>query len=247
MPSRKMDLFNIWLPIIGGILLGAIAVGAWYAGDKLIAIWCGFFGVVCFLLLAALQFHENVILERQGAIKISTAPEPDKAPVQTNFEAERAFVFLNSFEVHLLGNIVRVMPKWENSGPTRTKDMRSRVSWKFFPGAPPSDFPYPDLDGMGQPDTSPEERPAFVGPKSMTFAFPLDIPIVLIEHVRDKQGQILVWGWTEYNDVFDGTLRHRTEFCNELAVLGFKIANADQAAISAAISFPMCGPHNSAN
>jgi hypothetical protein len=69
------------------------------------------------------------------------------------------------------------MPKMENSGSTPTQNMHSRVAWKFFPGEPPSDYDYPDLDASGNVDTSPEIRPAFIGPKATTYTAPLDIPV----------------------------------------------------------------------
>jgi len=38
--------------------LGGIAGSAWYGGDKIPAIWIAFFGIVCLLLTAALQFQQ---------------------------------------------------------------------------------------------------------------------------------------------------------------------------------------------
>lgn len=55
-----MDFVTFWLPIIGGILLGGLALSAWYGGNKTLAIWSGFAGLVCLLLLAALQVQEAV-------------------------------------------------------------------------------------------------------------------------------------------------------------------------------------------
>src|SRR5437773_10722204 len=66
MQSRKMDLFNLWLPIIGVGIFAAIAIGAWFADHKLTAIWFGFFAAVCVLLLAALQLQEHEIGSRQS-------------------------------------------------------------------------------------------------------------------------------------------------------------------------------------
>jgi hypothetical protein len=31
---------------------------------------------------------------------------------------------------------------------------------------------------------------------------------------------LYVWGWAEYDDVFEGTPRHRTEFCHKWSVGG---------------------------
>jgi hypothetical protein len=49
-----------WLPLFAGLLLGGLAVGAWYGGDRTIAVWVGFVGIICLLLTAALQIQEQV-------------------------------------------------------------------------------------------------------------------------------------------------------------------------------------------
>src|ERR1700746_547672 len=59
MPSKKMELLNVWLPIIGAGIFIAIAIGAWFAERRLVGIWFGFAGAVCLLLLGALQLHDD--------------------------------------------------------------------------------------------------------------------------------------------------------------------------------------------
>lgn len=49
-----------WLPLIAGILLGGLAVGSWYGGDKTFAVWVGFLGLICLLLTGALQIQQHV-------------------------------------------------------------------------------------------------------------------------------------------------------------------------------------------
>ncbi len=55
-----MDWAIFWLPLVAGILLGGLAVGSWYGGDKTVAVWVGFVGAVCLLLTAALQVQQYV-------------------------------------------------------------------------------------------------------------------------------------------------------------------------------------------
>jgi hypothetical protein len=55
-----MELAIFWLPLIAGLLLGGWSVAAWYGGDKTLAVWVGFIGVVCFLLTGALQLQQHV-------------------------------------------------------------------------------------------------------------------------------------------------------------------------------------------
>lgn len=60
MQRKMMDFATLWLPIIGGFLLGSVAVAEWYSGNKIVALWFGFAGVICFLLLATLQI-QNIL------------------------------------------------------------------------------------------------------------------------------------------------------------------------------------------
>src|SRR5262245_1089039 len=55
-----MELAIFWLPLIAGLLLGGLAVGAWYGGNKTLAIWVGFIGAACLLLIGALQAQQYV-------------------------------------------------------------------------------------------------------------------------------------------------------------------------------------------
>ncbi|MDH2357836.1 hypothetical protein QCM80_46250 [Bradyrhizobium sp. SSUT112] len=60
MTSKSVELAIFWLPMIAGVLLGGLAGSAWYGGDKIPAIWIGFFGTLCFLLTGALQLQQFV-------------------------------------------------------------------------------------------------------------------------------------------------------------------------------------------
>ena len=55
-----MSLAIFWLPILGGGILWAVAISAWYGSDKLPAVWFAFAGSTCLLLTAAIQIHEHV-------------------------------------------------------------------------------------------------------------------------------------------------------------------------------------------
>lgn len=58
MTSKTVELAIFWLPLVAGVLLGGIAGSAWYGGDKIPAIWIGFFGIICFLLTGTLQLQQ---------------------------------------------------------------------------------------------------------------------------------------------------------------------------------------------
>ena len=61
-----MELALFWLPVIGGILLGGIAWNAWYGGNKILALWLGFFGIICFMLVAVLQIQKAIQTDGSG-------------------------------------------------------------------------------------------------------------------------------------------------------------------------------------
>jgi hypothetical protein len=60
MQSPRMDFAIFWLPLVASILLGGVAIAAWYGGDRTLAVWVGFAGAICFLLTMALQLQQQV-------------------------------------------------------------------------------------------------------------------------------------------------------------------------------------------
>jgi hypothetical protein len=102
---------------------------------------------------------------------------------------------------------------WRNSGRTPVKDGWSNANeWNGSFGAQfPADFDYPDY-------ANPE--PMITGPNSIMHAGGFEISIEELEEMRIGLRQMYIWGWCDYNDVFDYTNRHRSEFCFELIVTG---------------------------
>jgi hypothetical protein len=72
MKRNYMDFAILWLPGIGFGVLIAISISAWFAEKKIAAIWFGFGGTVCLLLLLALQLHNAV---REAGIGEPLSPE----------------------------------------------------------------------------------------------------------------------------------------------------------------------------
>lgn len=146
---------------------------------------------------------------------------------------QRAFVFLNRFEIQISGGMVLVTPAWENSGTTPTRKMFNHVSWKVFNQEPPNDYMFPDLGVDGNPVGKADNTPFFLGARATSNGPTLEIPFEIVKAVSSKQIRAFIWGWTEYNDVFDNTPRHRTTFCNELKVRAVEVKDSqDQATIS---------------
>lgn len=148
----------------------------------------------------------------------------DEAFVST----QRPYVFMREFRVNVVKNplneeiqICTVQPVWENTGTTPTRSGRAHVNWKFFDRSIPSDFDFPDYDESGNRILSYDTyKPLVVGPRSSALSPLIDIDPSILRQVRDQQGKLLIWGWTEYDEVFTDSRRHRTEFCYQLVVTG---------------------------
>jgi hypothetical protein len=95
--------------------------------------------------------------------------------------------------------------------------MRNHVSWKSFSGEVPADFDFPDVWGEGE---NQDEVTILVGPQSTLNGRTVGIPIRDVMMVADGVKRIFIWGWAEYDEVFPGKPRHRTEFFVELKLVG---------------------------
>lgn len=135
-----------------------------------------------------------------------------KETVISSQNAQRAFVFIKNFDVNFQQvNQVIINPVWENSGDTPTKKMRNHVNWTYFVTDIPPDFDFPDITGE-------ESTAVLIGPHATLNTSPLEINMQCIDNVAQGKGHLYIWGWAEYNDVFENTNRHRTEFCSEVLI-----------------------------
>jgi hypothetical protein len=179
-----------------------------------------------FLVLAIVfqNLFQGVWMRRMLAASERASTVVDEALVS----AQRAYVFLREFRVHLVKNPLNeeiqtctIQPIWENTGSTPTRNGRGHINWKFFERAIPSEFNFPDFDEVGNRVLSYDAfKPLVVGPRSTAFAPLLDIEPGILKQARDLKGRILVWGWAEYDEAFGEAKRHRTEFCYQLVVTG---------------------------
>jgi|GEM_PF-2031015 hypothetical protein len=155
------------------------------------------------------------------AIKASerAAEVAEKAMVSS----QRAFVFVKRFDVikdngpHKLS----IIPEWYNNGSTQANYLLTCVNGKYFPFLEypegiPDDYTFPDL---GEREDWPMDHP----PKSVIYGSPLNFSEEIVNDVIAGLGCIYVWGWVEYNDIFDNTYRHRTEFCDEVVIKSLDI------------------------
>jgi hypothetical protein len=119
----------------------------------------------------------------------------------------------------------------QNGGQTPTRHMVTNVNQRMFPDEMPADFDFPDSAGR---------ESGICGPGAVYFTGSIDIPAVDLEPMSGTDRHCYVWGWAEYNDVFERTPRHRTEFCFQIVVetilntnekiVGFRVHNRFNAA-----------------
>lgn len=136
------------------------------------------------------------------------------------FTSNRAFVFLKKIEYQFIGdNLSRTIvkwkfvPHWENGGITPTKDMANHISFAVFDRPIDLGFEFSDYG-------DPEVGHTMIGPKAIMHAAHIDVPVDVLEKVRNGEVHAYIWGWADYNDMFPSTDRHRSEFCVELVVHG---------------------------
>ncbi|ABF42518.1 hypothetical protein Acid345_3517 [Candidatus Koribacter versatilis Ellin345] len=133
---------------------------------------------------------------------------------RTSLESvQRAFVSNGGYqglnEADAKGNIQSLLLslKWRNSGNTPAVNARYHVN--IIQGELPSDFRFPDRDANGNIVTDNESIRGFYAPQSDSYAIPL----------RMTQRRSVIYGWMKYDDVFDRSRSHITQFCDQLTWL----------------------------
>lgn len=187
--------------------------------------------LACAVFLLLFGFFQSLWIRTalRASEKSALASEKSAALAdEALMSAQRPYVFLKSIEVSLTKNPINeeiqtctLQPIWENTGTTPTKNGRSQVSWKYFERSVPADFDFADFDDLGNRILSYDAyRPLIVGPKATALSPVINLDPAILRQVRDLQGKLLIWGWVEYDEIFPGAKRHRTEFCYQVAVSG---------------------------
>lgn len=123
--------------------------------------------------------------------------------------ANRAFVFLKT--LHTTSHydptakkiFWRLVPEWENSGNTPTRNLRINVNATVRDLSLPNDFGFPLTD---------KTTPTLIGPKQSVFGDPVDIFGEQLNEVRQGNKYFYLWGSARYRDVFQRK-EHFTKFC----------------------------------
>jgi hypothetical protein len=152
-----------------------------------------------------------------------------------NVAAQRAYVFLRDISIQRgNGSGFDVIPLWENTGNTQTKNMTGYLSRHFGPGDLQTDFTYIDI---------PSDRksvPLLLGPKAVsTVTFDvIDKRCFAQFNSRDIFNKFYIWGWVRYNDIMTEQ-RYITRFCWDVSEIIFS-----QDGSTARFSHALCGEGN---
>jgi hypothetical protein len=202
------------------LVLAVSTVGLWvatlflyYAGEKQIAI----------AKTSADAARDQVKLSREALIS-----------------TERAFIFLKEFKWEFVGtkdtykiHTWKFVPILENVGNTPTKHMTNYVNYQACLNRLDLSFGFPDFGG--------EVGRTTIGPKKIMHASHINISVDILSKVKSGEAHAYIWIWADYNDVFENTPRHRSEFCAEIIVHG------DPMAENCTFFFRQWGPFNGAD
>lgn len=106
----------------------------------------------------------------------------------------------------------RMSIRWKNSGNTHTRHLRMWTNLSVRTDTLLSDFDFPD-EGAG-------DIPTLIAPQATVDTQELELSLDDLELAIAGKRHLYAWGWAEYDDVFDRTRRHRTEFCYKINVGG---------------------------
>jgi hypothetical protein len=143
---------------------------------------------------------------------------------------------------------------WEYEGRLATMSI---VAWKFFVhwrnwgNTPTKHAVQCSYETISTAEALPDgfdfaavENPVELGqnvsfaPKAIIHGTHHRIPVYILQQIKDGNAFLYIWGWADYNDVFEGTTRRRTEFCFGVEVRG------DVRSEKCQFAFPRYGPYN---
>ncbi|WP_420475456.1 hypothetical protein [Noviherbaspirillum sp. ST9] len=127
---------------------------------------------------------------------------------------QRAFMFIREIKTYLHQDPATgqfhwtIHPIWANSGNTPTRGLSINTSYRLL------DAPLPA--GYDFPESQEDLIPTIAGPRSMVEAVSGTLSSEDLAAVKEGRKFFYIWGWAEYHDIFEGTKKRVTRFCNQL-------------------------------
>lgn len=127
---------------------------------------------------------------------------------------QRAFMFIREIKTYLHQDAATgkfhwtIHPIWANSGNTPTRGLSINTTYRLLDEPLPKDYDFPE--------SREDLIPTIAGPRSMVEALSGSISSDDLKAVKEGKKFFYIWGWAEYHDIFEGTKKRVTRFCNQL-------------------------------
>ena len=151
-----------------------------------------------------------------AAAKDSAAVAEKSARVAEDalISGQRAFMFIREIKTYLHQDPATgtfhwtLHPIWANSGNTPTRGLSINTTYRLLDEPLPKDYDFPE--------SREDLIPTIAGPRSMVEAVSGTLSSEDLAAVKEGRKFFYIWGWAEYHDIFEGTKKRVTRFCNQL-------------------------------
>lgn len=177
--------------------------------DALVALFAGLL-----VLLGWIQAKRMRDAVRIASDSAGVAEKSARVAEEALISGQRAFMFIREIKTYLHQDPDTgafhwtVHPIWANSGNTPTRALSINTSYRLLDEPLPANFDFPASgDNMTQ---------SIAGPRSMVEATSGTLSNEDLQAVQEGKKYFYIWGWAEYHDIFEGTRKRMTKFCNQL-------------------------------
>jgi hypothetical protein len=174
-------------------------------------------------LWTAAQTQSNDMKDSIAVAKESANAAQKSADVseQALIATQRAFIVIKEISVALYreadqpeGQFAgwKIQPILQNTGKTPAHDTIVYTNVEARNSELPDEFAFPNKGDD-------EEIATVTGPQSTANAGHFQLSIAQVREITQRTFHVYLYGSAEYNDVFEGTPRHRTEYCHRVTVV----------------------------
>lgn len=177
--------------------------------DALLALFAGL--LVLLGWVQARRMREAVAAATDSA---AIAQKSARVAEDALISGQRAFMFIREIKTILhqdpeTGNFQwTIHPVWANSGNTPTRGLSINTAYRLLDEPLPKNYDFPE--------SREDLIPAIAGPRSMVEAVPGTLSGEDLQAIQNGKKFFYIWGWAEYHDIFEGTKKRVTRFCNQL-------------------------------
>jgi hypothetical protein len=235
--KNRQEMINLWLMIFTGLLVltslisGGIAIWqARIANQSAKAAQSAAHTAATVLEEAqkpTSDVHISAIAAQNAAIEAQRANDFARDAL---IRVQRAFVIVNPNKILMQASRdigkeeMHFFLPMENSGTTPTRNLTGHIN-RAFGAEMPKNFTYPDASEPGSRD----DLTPVIGPRD---SYPLEAIVSRQQYEmwQRHEAHLYIYGWVEYNDIFDKTPRHITRFCYEaIPVERIRLAGGQEA------------------